>query len=74
MEVWESMSISISFSWQIAFPHNKDLGQLVPDFSPSQHGAHRICFPTKNSGVEMGHANVHECSAWMQDHVHILYV
>lgn len=47
MEAWESASISISFSWQIAFPHNKDLGELVPDFSPSQYGAHRICFPTK---------------------------
>lgn len=22
----------------------------------------------------MGHANVHECGAWMQDHVHILYI
>lgn len=31
-------------------------------------------FSYKNSGVEMGHANVHECGAWMQGHVHIFYI
>lgn len=43
--------------------------------SMPQRRSGRICFSSfRSSGVKMGHANVHECGAWMHDHAGDIYI